>query len=133
MSLNVDLLRKVADAIESCPELYNQNVYGELDLDVEKHCGTACCVAGFIVSVGCSKSDLSNVLSTPYTASRMLGLNSAETFVLFKPNWPSKWVKRAGMIPENVYRSRINPTPKEAATVLRAMADDGYIWGIKEY
>lgn len=44
--MNTELLLKVADAIEKYPELYDQETYGDVEVD-DTSCGTTACIAGW--------------------------------------------------------------------------------------
>ena len=45
--MNVELVRRIADAIEKHPKLYDQGEFGNDDLDLQHDCGTPCCVYGW--------------------------------------------------------------------------------------
>ena len=130
MKLNVDLLRDAADAIESSPELYCQNSFGDTTLNVKHKCGTPCCVAGFIVAVGRPylSSSRPSFASVETLAAKLLNIDVEDVLALFEAVWPIAWFEKAGLKTGTHKGWYGSPNPKEAATILRAMADDGYIW-----
>ena len=124
--MNVELIRRIADAIEKHPELYDQADWGNNDLDLEPEfgdeCGTPCCIGGWarhLLGIKMTK----NV----YDA---LGLSANSEWGILEADWSSRWLERADL-EHRVDRwppDMFDPTAIEAATILRAMADEGKWW-----
>lgn len=67
---NVELFRKVADAIEREPDRYNQRTWLSLDNQITtlaaplEHCKTVCCVAGHAIMESTSTEEWDSAVST---------------------------------------------------------------------
>lgn len=107
--MNKELLLKVADAIEKYPELYDQETYGDVEVD-DTSCGTTACIAGWACALEgyyptiATLSDgevifgYDNVAKEPWTpfskgvdshvtAQQLLELSENEADVLFGGGW----------------------------------------------
>ena len=118
--MNIELLRKVADAIENEPHLYDQSEWGT--------CDTPRCVAGWICHL--TDSWPLNPHATPSrAAAKTLSNSLGDCDRLFTSKlWPQDWFVAAKCdLPDPDLRSAA-PSAKDAAAILRAMADDGEIW-----
>ena len=126
--MNIELLNKVADAIENEPHLYDQSEWGT--------CATPRCVAGWICHLTLSWP--LNPQATPSrAAAKKLGNSLGDCDRLFtSETWPQHWFVTAKCDlpdpgkcdlsdPDHPYAV---PSAKDAAAILRAMADDGEIW-----
>ena len=128
MTMNVELVNRVADEIEKHPDLFAQYLVGSGD---PRHCGSPRCVGGW--SLALSGSDSENLV----VAAELLGLPQSEptfplyyddaTPPLFAEEWPVWWYAKAS-VPSDDYVNYSPPTAREAVAVLRAMAADGEFW-----
>ena len=128
--MNVELMRKIADEIESHPLDYDQSEYGS-GAD-PRDCGSACCVAGW-ARVLSKFSDIQGLdrfivqRKIHHDAKEALGLDEQEAGCLFEESWPWAWYDRIGIDTKVAFHI---PSAREAAMIFRGMANDGVVWGI---
>ena len=121
--MNVELARRIADAVEKRPELYDQTEWGGTNFDPERKlggkCGTPCCIGGWAKHFLGTKA-VSAVCDA-------LGLPPHPEWGILGADWPIGWLERAGLEHRRA-EDMFEPTAIEAATILRAMADEGVWW-----
>lgn len=102
--MNTELLLKVANAIEKYPELYDQETYGDVEVN-NTSCGTTACIAGWacalegyyptVIDTRFSYEKVSKEpyteyydgLDTHFTAVSILGLDNGDAEELFSAYW----------------------------------------------
>ena len=125
--MNLEKLRDVADVIKASPDNYSQHHWGTGGDPPQ-------CVAGWLITLANRWNDVRLMAedSAEYSiASDELDVREEMTYRLFGPSWPGLWKERAGIKVNNALW--FFPTASDAATILRAMADDNELWPEDRY
>lgn len=140
--MNSDMMRKVADAIERDPDLFDQNQYG-FGLAQRREnrtvCLSAACVAGWAGTLaGRVYKGHALTCQIHHNGMEALDIDEDDAARLFSPTWPQRWFDKAGVksgrplinydeMAEDDNDMKEVP-PQAAAAILRMMADDGRVW-----
>ena len=131
--MNVELLKKVRDAIEMEPDMYTQSRYGVEDY-LKKHgaifldCDTPGCIAGHAIVHGDPIGARNMMDGDTYVAEiaqRLLGLTQTEREFLFDARWPFSWIEGDGEVPLRGNRMHI-PSSEEAVQLLNRLIEYGF-------
>ena len=129
--MNIKLWNEAVDWIEEHPEEYDQREPGLTlpdSLQRHYHCSAPCCFFGVVGMLTDLMCDSSNDLRM--MVRELLGLTPVEAAALFGEQWPRDWFRRIGAdpAPNDYGMATIRPTPQEAITILRRMAEEGGVW-----
>ena len=127
-TINVRLLQRIAHRIEATPDKYDQSIW-------EHPCGSPACVAGWACHLyewsedetppSNSEEDLlwgESEIAT--SAKSALGLTNAESWMLFRRQWPAALFRWANCEDaDRIVFPNVEPAPDDAVRVLRAIAD----------
>lgn len=114
--MKTDLLPGISRAIRTVPELYDQNDWGEPN--IEKHtCDTPACLAGWTVALYGNPQGFRRHASTASYADEILNLTEAESSILFNAYWPQRYFR-----PEDRHDEDptlwLCPTAEQAADII---------------
>ena len=90
--MKTELLPGIAAAIRSEPENYDQNEWGQPD--IEKHsCNTPGCLAAWAVALYGNAKAFKRHASVASYADEILELNDPESSILFNAYWPQRYFR----------------------------------------
>ena len=134
--MNIELFKKIRDAIEAEPSMYIQASFGRSALQKLKDnptdrngvlsCDTPGCIAGHAVSLAGWADPLDGVIRTAYIK---LGLGESQSNMLFATTWPIEWMEGEGPLPDGrplVGNNHRTPRPKDAIHVLNRIIEHGF-------
>ena len=126
MTVNKELFREIADAVEEEPAMYDQGAWGNFK------CETPGCIAGWathlmgtnpenVVDESVEKTALRYLFNIPPTDSFKQGYFPK----LFASSWPIAWFEKVGIDTEplRIIDDEIAPEAPHAAIICRAIAD----------
>ena len=131
--MNVELLKKVRDAIEMEPEMYTQSRWGISDYlrsqdTIFLDCKTPGCIAGHAIVHGDPTKARALMGEDTYVgkiAQKLLGLTQTEREFLFDARWPFSWIEGDGEVPLRGNRMHI-PSSEEAVQLLNRLIEYGF-------
>ena len=129
--MNTKLMRQIADLIETKPDIFNQNAWGDEVEDREPglQCTSPCCIASLATAL--SGERFTDGPTIRAHAEQELELTQGEAGRLFADGWPGRWFQYAGVTPANgepAPDELVVPNASDAVPILRAIADAEQVW-----
>ena len=132
--MNVELLKKVRDAIEMEPDMYTQDSWGLAsylynDFSPMLTCNTPGCIAGHVIVHGDPTRAMGIMDGDTHIsdiARELLGISSQQRDYLFDAKWPVAWARYAeGPVPLYGYQQH-RPSTSEAVQLLNRLIEYGF-------